>query len=467
MEKNSFIVSIDLGCNKTVAALGIKTAEGKVAVADIVSTPMQGIVRGEVSNIEMVTSSLKEAIGLLEQRNEIEVKEAFVGISGQHIVCAANSGFVYVGGTDGEIKEEDVKKLCENMNNVQPPEGRVILSSIPQSYKVDSQEITTSPVGMFGHRLEATFNFILGGKSVIDRQSKAFDRVGVKCKGLFVSGMASAIAAATDDEKEMGVAVIDIGAGTTDICIYHENIVRYAAVIPMGADAINKDIKATAIPERIIEELKIKYGYATTSTIPADKLNCAIRIPARTAREKYKDISYRDLSTIIEARMSDIVDYVIDEIKESGYQGRLGAGIVLTGGGSNLAGVDTLFKERTGYEVRLGAAEYNLDLSSVESAFDTEMTAVVGLLLLGMGISSVKPSALKQPQASATTKKINDLYGQDDEQEQKPAESDEPSEPAKDTEKQKGRKSGKKPKIGTLLGKIFDTTFGVIDDEDL
>ncbi|MBR4850537.1 MAG: cell division protein FtsA [Tidjanibacter sp.] len=454
MELKDYIVSIDLGCSKVVAALGTLDDNGNVVVADFVCKPMSGFTRGEISNIESVSKALKSAVSELESRNNIIVSDVLVSVEGRHVVCADNSGFVYIG-SDGEILDENVRQLHENMNNVQAPEGMTILSRIPQRYKIDSKEITSDPVGMYGKQLEATFSFLLAGKGVLERIGKAFDRVGINGYKFYAAASATGEVVASEDEKEMGVAVIDLGAGVTNVAIYHDKVLRYAVSIPMGQEAINKDIKATAIPDKHIEKLKIAYGYATASAIPFNNLNSVIRINGRTQHEKHKDIPYRDLCTIINARMLDIIEFVVDEIRTSGYQNKLGAGIILTGGGSQLKGVVDLFKERTGYEVRLGYAEVGVGGESVEGTFTPAMSTAVGLLTVGLSESMVRtaksaPKKVTAPESGST--------GQEDEK----------TSTTKGNKKEKKDKEGKRRNFWEKLGELF---FGpdqeVVEDENL
>ncbi|MBO7300585.1 MAG: cell division protein FtsA [Tidjanibacter sp.] len=387
------LISVDLGGSKVTVALGRLSHNGEVVVVDAVSKPMDGFTRGEVTNIEHVTSAIREAVGEIETHQGVKIDEVWVSVSGRHIVSANNSGFVYVGGTDGEITDSDVRKLHENMANVQAPESKVILARIPQNYKVDANETIGSPVGRFGNKLETTFSFVLAGKVALERISKAFQRAGVeKCH--FVAGaMASGEIAASEEEKESGVIVVDLGAGSTDLCIIQNKIVRHIASIPVGSAAINNDIRSTGIPVSLIEKLKVRYGFATTSTIPAEKLNLSISIKPRSTHQKNKEITYRDLATIIEARMLDIIEFVNSEIRASGYHNRLPSGIILTGGGSKLAGVEVLFKERTGYDVRLGAAEGDISAESMEGTSAPELATAIGLLAMGIAEGSIMPTA--------------------------------------------------------------------------
>ncbi|MBQ1214564.1 MAG: cell division protein FtsA [Tidjanibacter sp.] len=395
MGKNNYVVAIDLGFNKVVAALGTLAADGSTVAKEIVTKPLEGgFVRGEITNIDSVSTALNSAIEELEQRAGIKIDDAVVGVSGQQIVFATNSGFVYVG-SDGEIHQEDEQKLCENMNNVQAPSGKVILSRLPLFYKIDAREIKGSPVGGFGRHLEATYGYIMADKAILERLDKTFDRVGIKGRTYLPAASASAIAASFEEEREMGVAVVDIGGNTTDVGVYFDKKLRYACSIPLGSDNINSDILTTAMPKYAIEKLKTKYGYATASIVPFEILNSLIRIPGRSAHEKKREISYRDLTAIIECRLIEIINFVNEELKESGYHNRIET-IVLTGGGAQLKGIDELFKERTGIATRVGGAAA-LGEGSAEEAAAPANTTVVGLLTLGLAQAGVTATVDEEP----------------------------------------------------------------------
>ena len=461
------LISVDLGGSKVTVALGRLSHNGETVVVDAVSKPMDGFTRGEVTNIEHVTSAIRDAVAELESRQGVKVDNVWVSVSGRHIVSADNSGFVYVGGADGEITERDVEKLHENMNNVQAPDGKVILSRIPQNYKVDANETLGSPVGRFGRRLETTFSFVLAGKVALERISKAFQRAGVEKIHYLAGAMASAEVVATEEEKESGVVVIDLGAASTDLCIIQNKIVRYVASIPVGSAAINNDIRSTAIPVGMIEKLKTKCGYATTSAIPADKLNSSVRINAHSPHQKNKEITYRDLTTIIEARMLDIVEFVNSEIRASGYHNRLPGGIILTGGGSQLSGVEILFKERTGYDVRLGAAESDIAAESMGGTSAPELATTIGLLSLGIKESGLAPSSYTAPAKEEVQEDIP-TYNEPEEKEKEEVEV-----PAKPTKvERKPKREPKAPgedgkKKGGFLKWLNDVVFGgdIVDDD--
>ena len=388
-----YLISVDLGGSKVTAALGMLSMEGETVVVDAVTRPMEGFTRGEVTNIELVTTAIGEAVSQLEVRNEVKASEVWISISGKHVVKATNSGFVYVGGADGEVTTRDVDKLHDNMANVQAPDGKVIIARIPQSYKVDSNETIGSPVGRFGTRLETSFGFVLAGEKALERITKAFKRCGIENIHYTSGAIASATVAATDEEKESGVIVIDLGAASTDLCIIQNKVVRHVASIPIGSADINKDILSIGVPLKTAEVLKVNHGYASHSSIPEEKRSKGVSISRTPGKKKGDVVSYHDLVTIIESRMTDIIEYVIAEIQASGYHNRLASGIVLTGGASRLVGVESLFSELTGYDVRLGCAENGVEEPSIEKWGAPENTTAIGMLQLGMIEAGIAPSA--------------------------------------------------------------------------
>lgn len=467
MEKNNYIVAVDLGSSKVTVAAASKDPDGRLNIIDLVSRPMEGMERGEVTNIEQVTAAARDALGELEENLGIHVTEAYAGISGEDIRCGSSSYFVYVNGQDGEIRDEDVTKLHESMNTLPPPEGYCILDRVPQKYTIDSREETMKPVGRFGHRLESTFNFILGNKNSVERLTKAMNRLQVKTKKVFTTAQASAAAVLTEDEKELGAAVIDIGAGCTDICIWYNNIMRYVSVLPVGSGAINTDIRSMAIREKMIEKLKVKYGYATAASIPEDKKDQSIVIRG-TAKRDDKAISYLALTQIIEARLLDIVEHVMAEIKESGYADKLGAGLILTGGGAKMSGIDNLFRDKTKYEVRIAGADAALlNDSSLDEAADIANTSAIGLLLLGAAESRIHPTAspLRKKGIKPAPEHIDQVVPEDDARD---PDINEPAsvKPKKEKEPKKPREP-KQPKERwwtKIKKEVFD--FEIIDDED-
>lgn len=402
MENKNYIVAIDLGSGNVAVAAGTMGADGKVRVEDVEVRESKGVSRGEVKNVEQAAQSVKEAVAAIEERLGITVSEAVTGISGSHVKCAKHPYYVHVAGKDGEISEEDVKKLNDSMRNVKAPDGYTLLHIIPQLYVVDDDEEVLDPVGMFGKTLGSTFNLIVGENNITSRLTKALQKVDIRQAKLFINSLATAEAVTFPDEKDLGVAVVDIGTGTTDVCIYHDGIVRYLGVIPMGAEAINKDIRSYGIMERYVEELKVKYGCALASMVDSEKL---IKVPGRTPSD-HKEISFKNLAAIIEARLFDIVDYVKDEIKDSGYEDKLSAGIVLTGGCSLLNAIKPMVEQRTGLEVRIACPDILVDDESKEKIADPRLSTVIGILAqaLNGGVSTATAAGARKQRLAAKPK---------------------------------------------------------------
>ncbi len=397
MEKN-YIVAIDLGSNNVVVAVGSR-AGGRVNIEDIVVQPSAGVEGGEVKNVESASAALNKALEQVEDHLGIRVTEAYAGISGSHIRCAKHPYYVHVAGKDGEITAADVRQLNESMRNMQAPEGYRLMHIVPQHYMVDEEEEVVEPVGRFGKTLGSTFNLIIGKTTIMSRLEKAMQKAGVSVAKLFINPMAMAEAVTFPDEKALGVAVVDMGAGTTDVCIYHGGIVRNVSVIPIGSDAINKDIQAYGIMERYVEDLKTMYGCAVADMVDGEKL---VKVPGRTPND-YKEISFKNLASIIEARMTDIIEYVMAEIEAAGYSGKLGAGIVLTGGAAMLQEAKTLFEKRTGMEVRIAAPDVMATEQSKELAADLRAAAAIGMLWQGIGSGVETRVEAARPAAEAAT----------------------------------------------------------------
>lgn len=396
MEKKSYIVAIDLGSSNVVVAVGEKNAGSPLDVACIVSRPVEGVNAGKIENIELVSSAIRGAVSEAEGTLGIRITEAYAGISGEFVRCARHTDHVFVYDAQNGVNQNDVDALFDRMRNVQAPDDETIMERVPQNYVVDDNQEVKNPVGSFGKKLSSTFNFILCLRTPIQRLEMALRRVGIKTLGVTSDAIATAEAVLTPDEKEEGVAVVDIGGGVTDVAVYYRNVIRYIATIPMGASAINHDIRTMSVPEKHVESLKLKYGSAVAELAPDDKL---IRVNGRTARDA-KDILLCNLATVIEARATDIAEFVAQEIKDSGYAGKLSYGVVLTGGSAKLKDLDELFRRVTGMDVRVASAESSVDEESKERVADPAYATVVGLLLKGAvlgGCAVIENPAAKRP----------------------------------------------------------------------
>ena len=379
MERKNYTVAVDLGSSNVVVAVGEKAAEGQMEVASIVSKPVEGVNAGKIENIELVSRAIREAMSEAEEQLGIRITEAYAGISGDFVRCARHTDHVFVYDPQNGVNQKDVDALFDRMRNVQAPDDETIMERVPQNYVVDDNQEVKNPVGSFGKKLSSTFNFILCLRTPMQRLDMALKRLGIKMLGVTSNAIATAEAVLLPDEKEEGVAVVDIGGGVTDVAVYYRNVVRYIATIPMGAMAINRDIRTMSVPEKHVESLKQKYGSAVAELAPEDKL---IRVNGRTAREA-KDILLRNLATVIEARATDIAEFVLQEIRDSGYAGKLAYGIVLTGGSAKLKDVDELFRRVTGMDVRIASAETGVAEESREKVVDPAYATAVGILLKG------------------------------------------------------------------------------------
>ena len=379
MERKNYTVAVDLGSSNVVVAVGEKAAEGQMEVASIVSKPVEGVNAGKIENIELVSRAIREAMSEAEEQLGIRITEAYAGISGDFVRCARHTDHVFVYDPQNGVNQKDVDALFDRMRNVQAPDDETIMERVPQNYVVDDNQEVKNPVGSFGKKLSSTFNFILCLRTPMQRLDMALKRLGIKMLGVTSNAIATAEAVLLPDEKEEGVAVVDIGGGVTDVAVYYRNVVRYIATIPLGAMAINRDIRTMSVPEKHVESLKQKYGSAVADLAPEDKL---IRVNGRTAREA-KDILLRNLATVIEARATDIAEFVLQEIRDSGYAGKLAYGIVLTGGSAKLKDVDELFRRVTGMDVRIASAETGVAEESREKVVDPAYATAVGILLKG------------------------------------------------------------------------------------
>ncbi len=379
VEKKNYIVAIDLGSSNVVVAVAERDAGERLAIRSIVSKPSQGVKAGMITNIEQVSNSIKAAVEAVGEELGIRITEAYTGISGEFVRCARHTDHVFTSDPQNGVNRADVEALFDRMRNVQAPDDETIMERIPQNYLVDENQEVADPVGSFGKRLASTFNFILCAKTPIERLNLALRRLGIRSLGMYANALVTAAAVLSPDEKEEGAAVVNIGGGVTDVAVYYRNVPRYIATIPMGAGAINNDIRTLGILERHVDSLKRKFGSAVAELAPENKM---VSVKGRTAKET-KEILLRNLAVVIESRARDIAEYVAQEIKDSGFGDKLAYGIVLTGGSAQLQQIDELFRRVTGMDVRIGTAEETVDEASKERAASPSYATVIGLLLCG------------------------------------------------------------------------------------
>jgi cell division protein FtsA len=374
-----YIAAVDIGTTKIVAIIGAASDDGKVRVMGMGKSVSKGVKRGVVLNIEETAAAIQEAVYQAQLESKLTFDEVYVGIAGQHIKSMKNRHSKYIQSADSEITQADIDELVNDMHNIALDAGEEIIHVIPQSYTVDNEGGVKQPVGMFGKRLEANFHIVVGEISSAKHIFKCIERAGLKVKKMILEPLASASSVLTNDEKEIGVTMVDIGGGTTDIAIYYDGILRHTAVIPFGGDVITRDIKeGCSILHRQAEKIKVQFGTALGDAAPEDQV---VSVPGISGREP-KMISIRFLSKIIQARMEEIVDHISYEIDNSGFAKKLGAGITITGGGALLKHIRQLVSYKTSLDVNVGYPNRCLLIENPEINLPMYSTSI-GLLLNG------------------------------------------------------------------------------------
>jgi cell division protein FtsA len=379
-QKEQIIAAIDIGTTKIVAIVGKMNDNQKLEVLAMSKTASKGVKRGVVLNIEETVGAIQMTVEEVQNKTGLNLSEVFAGIAGQHIRSIRNRGYTNRTSYDDEITEEDIQKLIDDMYNIPIEAGEEIIHVLPQSFIVDNETGVKNPAGMSGKRLEGNFHIVIGQISSAKNIEKCINRVGLDVKEMILEPLASSIAVLTDDEKEAGVALVDIGGGTTDIAVYYDDVIRHTAVIPFGGNVVTGDIKeGCSILGRQAEQLKIQFGSALGDLAQEDKV---VTIPGISGRDP-KEISFKSLAYIIQSRMEEILDAVMYEIETSGVADKLSAGIVLTGGGALLRHLAQLVKFKTGYDVRVGYPSEHLAAESIEEVNQPMYSTSVGLLLKG------------------------------------------------------------------------------------
>ena len=399
---NELIVALDIGTTKVCALAGNLNKHGRLEICGFGKVESEGVMRGVVSNIEKTVKAIKEAVAHAERGAGRKFDVVHVGIAGQHIKSLQHRGMLTRQNIHTEISKEDINQLINDMHRLVLPAGEKIIHVIPQEYTVDDEQGITDPIGMSGVRLEANFHIITGQITATQNIIKCVERAGLKVANLTLEPIASATAVLSQEEKEAGVALDDMGGGTTDITVFKDGIIRHTAVIPFGGNVITKDIREGCnVMQAQAEKLKVRFGSALASEVYDNRI---ITIPGLKGREP-KEISEKNLANIIQARAEEILDYVNWEIHRSGFDNKLIAGIVMTGGGALLRNFDKLTALHTGLDTRIGVPVEHLAHGYGEQINSPVFSTAIGLLL--KGISDEKEMAAeraKQPAADPIKK---------------------------------------------------------------
>jgi cell division protein FtsA len=378
--ENKLIVGLDIGTTKICVIVGRKNEYGKLEVLGMGKAVSDGVDRGVVTNIDKTVHAIEKAIEECSEMADVNIVDVIVGIAGQHIQSKIQSGSIMRQPSDDEITVEDVRRLSSEMENILVPPGNTIIHVMPQDYTVDYEGGIKDPVGMSGTRLEADFHIITAQSTAINNINRCVRRAKLVSKQLILEPLASSLSVLSDDEKEAGVCLVDIGGGTTDIAIFYENIIRHTAVIPLGGNIITKDIKeGCMVMQNQAELLKTRFGKAIAEEANPNEI---VSIPGLRNRPP-KEISIRNLASIIQARMEEIIEIVQNEIMQSGHYKKLAGGIVLTGGGSQLQFISQLFEYMTGLDTRIGYPNEHLGKSVIEEVKSPMYATSVGLVLAG------------------------------------------------------------------------------------
>ena len=387
MDKNNISIGLDIGTTKIVAMIGERNEFKKIKILGVGKSISLGVHRGVVNNITQTIQSIQQAVEQAETNSGYKIEGVTVGIAGQHIRSLQHSDYITRENSEQVINIDDIDKLINQVHKLVMLPGEEIIHVLPQEYKVDGQAEIKEPIGMYGGRLEANFHVVVGQVSSIRNIGRCIKSAGLDLDGITLEPLASANAVLSVEEKEAGVALIDIGGGTTDLAIFKDGIIRHTAVIPFGGNVITEDIKeGCSIIEKQAELLKIKFGSAWPGE---NRENEIVSIPGLRGRDP-REISLKNLSKVIHARAVEIIEQVYLEIKNYGHEEqkkKLIAGIVLTGGGSQLKHLKQLVEYVTGMDTRVGYPNEHLAGDTDQNVTSPLYATAVGLLMDGLGRS--------------------------------------------------------------------------------
>jgi cell division protein FtsA len=374
---NKMIVGLDIGTSKVVAIVGAITDEGTLEIVGIGSHPSRGLKKGVVVNIESTVQSIQRAIEEAELMAGCQIHSVYAGIAGSHIRSLNSHGIVAI--RDREVFALDLERVIDAAQAVAIPADQKVLHILPQEYVIDTQEGIKEPLGMSGVRLEAKVHLVTCAVNAAQNIEKCIRRCGLEVEDIILEQLASSYAVLTDDERELGVCLVDIGGGTTDIAIFTEGAIRHTAVIPIAGDQVTNDIAmALRTPTQYAEEIKIKYACALTQLAGADE---TIKVPSVGDRPP-RDLSRQALAEVVEPRYDELFTLVQAELRRSGYEDMIAAGIVLTGGTAKMEGVVELAEEIFHTPVRIGVPQDVAGLTDIVR--NPIYSTGVGLLQYGL-----------------------------------------------------------------------------------
>lgn len=379
------IVGLDIGTTKIAAIAGRKNEYGKLEILGFGRANSNGVQHGMVLNIDQTIKAIQTALENCYASNpNLEINEVYVGIAGHHIKSLQTRGDIVRQVTDDEISQKEIDQLVSDQYKTYIPAGDQIIDVIPQEFTVDNFQNIPNPIGYSGVKVGANFHIITGDKNAIRNINRAVDKSGLQTKDLVLQPLASAAAVMCEHDLEAGVAIVDIGGGTTDLAVFYEGILKHTAVIPFGGENITNDIKSgLGVLKTQAEQMKVQFGSALSDEA---KNNAFITIPGIRGMSP-KEISVKNLANIIQARMSEIMDFVTYHLKQVGLDNRmLNGGIVLTGGGSQLKHLIQLTEYVTGLNARIGFPNEHLAAGHIEELAKPMYSTCIGLILKGYNV---------------------------------------------------------------------------------
>jgi len=378
MARSIIRVGLDIGTTKIAAVIARIEEDGTPTIIGVGASPCEGVKRGVVIDLEKTVSAINKAVTEAELMADVEVKEAYIGISGDHIKSLNSRGVIAVSRADNTITDKDIERVIDAAKAIRLPDEREIIHVIPQGFIVDNQDGIKNPLDISGVRLEAEVHIVTGAITSIQNVIKCVNRANIEVRDLVLQPLASSYTVLNRDEKELGCAVLDIGGGTTDLALFQDDAIRYTSIIGLGGKNVTSDIAiGLRTPIDQAEEIKIKHGYALRSMIPK---NASVEVPGPGDREP-RSVSLDILGAIIEPRMEELFTLAKHEIEKNEYGGILGGGIVLTGGASLLKGSAELAEQVFDMPVKIG---YPRGFNGITDIIDNPaFSTVLGLILYG------------------------------------------------------------------------------------
>lgn len=407
MQPDKIVVGLDIGTTKVCAVVGRLNERGQLEVLGMGKAVSTGVVEGTVFNIDRTTDAITQSLQEAERMSGIDIGVVNVGLAGRHIKSIMQHGMYVRPNSEDVISVVDVENLNSTMYRTVVPDGRRIIHIIPQDYTIDSTMRVPDPVGSYGNKIEANFNVVLGDIKAMKNIESSVTRANLEIEeenGLMLEPIASSMSVLTEEERETGVVLVDIGGGTTDIAIFYKNILRHVAVIPYGGNAVTADIeKGCMVLNQQAEQLKTRYGHALELEVG---VNSIIAIPGAQNRPA-KEVSTKNLAGIIESRMDDIISMVHTQIIYSGYERQLIGGIVITGGGAQLKNIIELTEMITGMHARIGYPTVNLARKNIELVSDPMYATAIGLVWAGLKSFDYRINNYTERYGSEVERKIN------------------------------------------------------------